>query len=714
MNVRRARPVRVVLAGVATMALAAVQVGRDVAPAGAVILPSSFTAGSKPVVARGAVNQPAGNLAVSFSGAFLAGDTIELRVAPPGGNCTTATNFVAYNRVPVVTVTAGSVVVGTPTLARSAACAAGAVNDTVVVPIVSSNALSLLQTQTLTVSGIAYDLGATTTIGDITVTFSSPNALLPGLLSGPLTASNATTQILGATGNVPPVALVPNSGPQALSPVTVTELRTGALVGGRFVCLTIAGPSGTRFVPGAGSPSVSGPNVALGSLVVTATTVSFLVSTTASSPATYVLSNLPVATSVALGPVTGLVGSYATRSSTGECSGLDALALSPVRLGVVIQRARLSGLDRYGTAANAFRTAFPCVDNVVLARGDDFPDALSAAYLAGRLGTGTLLTRSDELSPGAAAAMQASGVRNVFIVGGPTAVSEAVRAAVSNLPSFTCNAAAPRGVNLNVTRLGGDTRYETNAQAVTFPGSAAVGSITMAQTGTFGLPAQGATVADPRKTAIVVSGSAFADAMVAGPAAVAGPRQGGAGFSLPGGLPIVLTDPASLSPSAATALVTLGIGNVLLLGGTAAVSATVEGQLQSLTGSIRTLRFAGADRFETASQFATFEVLRFADLNATLVAGLGYMPPSTVWLARGDDFADALVGGPVAATFGPTSPSPILLITGPTALGSSTTAFLRAVRPFAFLNGASYLGVFGGTAVVSPAVVEAAATVLAE
>ena len=715
MGMRRSRLLKGLAAVAAAATVTAAQVAQDVQPADAIILPSSFVALSKPLVAL-AANQAAGNVRLTFGGPYLAGDTLLLTVSPPGGNCTSATNYVAFRQPPTVSVGGGTVILGPPTLARTAAnCVANGRNDTVVIPIVNSNLLSLLETQTVTVSNIVYDLGATTTIGDITVSFTSPNALLPGLLSGPLTAANATTQTLGATGNAPPVALVPNSGPQMLSPVTITELRVGAIPANRFICLTISGPPLVRFIPGGPVPSVTGPNVTPGSVAVSTTTVSFMVSASSATTATYTLNNLSVATGVALGPVTGLVGVYSTRDpGTLTCSGLDALAFSPVRLGVVIQRARLSGLDRFGTAATAFRAAFPCVDNAVLTRGDDFPDALSASYLAGRLGTGILLTRTDVLEPAVVSALQASGVRNVFVLGGPTAVSDGVAAAISNLPSFTCGAGAPRGVNFNVTRLGGESRYATNAQAVTFPGPAAVGSMTLAQAGTFGLPAQGATVPDPKRTAIVVSGANFPDALAAGPVAAAGAEQGGAGFSTPGGFPLILTDPAALSPSAATALVNLGIGNVLLMGGTSAISSAVEGQIQSLTGSIRTLRFAGADRFETAAQFAVFEVLRFADLNNTLVAGLGYTPPSTVWLARGDDFPDALAGGPVAATFGPTSPSPILLVTGPTILGPATTAFLRTVRPFIFTNGATYLGAFGGTTVLANALMESAATILAE
>ena len=57
---------------------------------------------------------------------------------------------------------------------------------------------------------------------------------------------------------------------------------------------------------------------------------------------------------------------------------------------------RLSGTDRYDTAAQVFTAGFGCpsggAGSVVLARGDAFADALAGSYLAGARATGVLLT----------------------------------------------------------------------------------------------------------------------------------------------------------------------------------------------------------------------------------------------------------------------------------------------------------------------------------
>lgn len=61
---------------------------------------------------------------------------------------------------------------------------------------------------------------------------------------------------------------------------------------------------------------------------------------------------------------------------------------------------RLAGLNRYETAIEISQAAFPeddSVDNVVLARGDDFPDALAGVPLANDLEAPILLTRTGDL-----------------------------------------------------------------------------------------------------------------------------------------------------------------------------------------------------------------------------------------------------------------------------------------------------------------------------
>lgn len=61
---------------------------------------------------------------------------------------------------------------------------------------------------------------------------------------------------------------------------------------------------------------------------------------------------------------------------------------------------RVSGADRFATAANLAASAFAGgAGDAVVARGDAFADALAGGYLAGRLGTGApiLLTNTGSV-----------------------------------------------------------------------------------------------------------------------------------------------------------------------------------------------------------------------------------------------------------------------------------------------------------------------------
>src|SRR5581483_10908189 len=70
-------------------------------------------------------------------------------------------------------------------------------------------------------------------------------------------------------------------------------------------------------------------------------------------------------------------------------------------------------------------------------------------------------------------------------------------------------------------------------------------------------------------------------------------------------------------------------------------------------------RFAGANRLDTAAQFATYAV-----------GSLGFSN-STVMLARGTDFADALAGAQYTG-----DPKPTLLTQDPTHVGKETGQYL--------------------------------------
>src|SRR5207302_6867354 len=116
------------------------------------------------------------------------------------------------------------------------------------------------------------------------------------------------------------------------------------------------------------------------------------------------------------------------------------------------------------------------------------------------------------------------------------------------------------------------------------------------------------------------SGTAFPDALVSGAMGYAS------------AFPVLITDPSTLSGQTRDALSSLGIKTVLIPGGTAAVSSTVESSITSM--GIATHRFAGVNRSDTAAKVADYER-----------DNLGF-GNDMVDIARGDDPGDSLSGGP--------------------------------------------------------------------
>ena len=280
-----------------------------------------------------------------------------------------------------------------------------------------------------------------------------------------------------------------------------------------------------------------------------------------------------------------------------------ALAAPPAGAIPSFSFSRLAGGDRYATAAAIATAAFPSgAETVVVATGENFPDALAGNYLAGTLGAPILLTTRSVPVPGATlAALQTLKARNVVLLGLTGAISQAVENALAATTST-----ASGGGNLAVTRLGGSTRYETTKAIVLNPGSSAVGS------------------AGGRRTAFLASGEAFPDALSVGPVSYA--RK----------YPTILTTPGSLHTAASDALSALGIQQVIVAGGTTAVSASTELAVQAL-GITTLTRFNGADRSETSRIAADFAI-----------DNLGFRT-NHLNVATGDNAkfgVDALAGGP--------------------------------------------------------------------
>lgn len=98
---------------------------------------------------------------------------------------------------------------------------------------------------------------------------------------------------------------------------------------------------------------------------------------------------------------------------------------------------RYSGNDRYATSAAISAGTFaPGVSNVYIVDGTGFPDALSTAAAAGALKGPVLLTTSQQLTNSVESELSRLKPAKVIVVGGPTAVTEGLRASLQNYAKY--------------------------------------------------------------------------------------------------------------------------------------------------------------------------------------------------------------------------------------------------------------------------------------
>ncbi len=267
---------------------------------------------------------------------------------------------------------------------------------------------------------------------------------------------------------------------------------------------------------------------------------------------------------------------------------------------------RISGRNRYGTAAE-IAGMFPAgLPVVFLASGEDFPDALVGGAVAGALGVPILLTRADSLSDETAAALRDLAPQSVVVLGGAGAVSETVLTAVT-------------GIVPETTRVAGRDRYATAALlAADYPADL--------------------------DNAFVATGLAYPDALT--------------GSALAGflGQPLLLTRAEEMPAATSAALQSLSPQGVTVLGGPGAVGAGVVGELDAaLPGWVdqsvlQLLSFndyhghleAGDDTRLSVTQDPDQNLVGGAEFLATTLAALRgtSLPDQTMTVAAGD-----LIGG---------------------------------------------------------------------
>ena len=252
---------------------------------------------------------------------------------------------------------------------------------------------------------------------------------------------------------------------------------------------------------------------------------------------------------------------------------------------------RLAGDNRYETAtsvADTFKATLgvETLDNVIVAYGESYADALTGSYLSKLKNAPILLI--NQYSEEYIAEYINSNVNTggtVYLLGGEGVISSGFEGTLMNS-------------GYNVSRLGGANRYETNMNI-------------LRETGING------------EELLVCSAESFADSLSA--SAV--------------GKPVLIVNDALYEEQKAL-LTELGAERFCLIGGTGAVTDTIESELTAY-GTVE--RLYGANRYETSKAVAD---RFFPDGSKTIV------------IASGNDFPDGLTGGVLAML----NDAPIVLV----------------------------------------------------
>lgn len=309
---------------------------------------------------------------------------------------------------------------------------------------------------------------------------------------------------------------------------------------------------------------------------------------------------------------------------------------------------------------------------ILLARNDHYADGLGAAYTAGALNSGVLLTDPHKLSEAAKRTIRLQGVQTVLVAGGPLAISDAVVNELKALTAYNCGGESDRrdpngnAKKLIVERIAGQTLYDTNALLAQY-----VGAMAPAAFGPFGvwgtdnpfntgggMDFAGAAPASYVNTGLLVTGEYFQDAMVASVPAYGGDYISVWRDVLGGPMPLIATTSNSLSPQAIETMQNQRIQQLIVVGGPLAVSDAVLEQAVAAIPGLGIIRVGGQNAVETSTNLASFELsgaLGMGWLNVDFdwesyvnrTAGninFNQQEPNAhvVLVTRGDHFADAM------------------------------------------------------------------------
>ena len=287
----------------------------------------------------------------------------------------------------------------------------------------------------------------------------------------------------------------------------------------------------------------------------------------------------------------------------------------------VLETSRLAGDNRYATAAEIAKKAYPSgAKTVILASGMTYADALVGVPLANKLNAPILLAAKDSLPRETTNALEKLGAKKVIILGGKGAVSEQVETTLKNQ-------------GITTERYEGGTRFGTAA--------AIAEKLNENPTDVF-----------------FVYYNGFPDALSASTAA-----------ALKNAPIIYLTTDGDMNADTAAYLAKLkkagSVKNAYIIGGNGVITDNMLKKVGTALG-VTPKRLDGKDRYETC--------VAVNNEFKSLLSG------KSICVATGADYPDALAGGVFAAI----QKAPLFLVNGKAQnliLSDKQKAYLKTLTP---------------------------------
>ena len=233
------------------------------------------------------------------------------------------------------------------------------------------------------------------------------------------------------------------------------------------------------------------------------------------------------------------------------------------KYGDTVTLSRLAGENADETAAAISKEGFESSKCAIIARWDDFADALGASGLAGTLDCPILLTRLDTLSQATIDELKRLGAETVYVIGGTGAISEQIDADLDKISTVKTH-----------ERICGYYAWDTSlecAKAITEHGG------------------------NEQSEAIVTTSFNFQDALSI------------SAYAYKYQVPLILETNSAQLTSDAISFIKTTTGTIYVPGGNGAVpEKSVEGVFTDRTNDI--VRIWGYDGYDTSNQIATYMV----------------------------------------------------------------------------------------------------------